>query len=96
MFDLTVQVVHIGVGEEENNLELQMVVAATLPGPEGQPSILPLGMIRTKLGRDACISTGQELLEKGEALPEQAKKSVILPDGDTVATVNRQKAASGS
>lgn len=92
MFDITLQVIHITVVGEEGNLELQLLIGMQIPGPDGQPAILPLGVVRTKLGRDISIATGKDMVEKGEELPEPPKPSnIVLPDNETVASVNQER-----
>lgn len=93
MFDITLQVIHIEVLVEEGNLELQLLIGIQMPGPNGTAGILPMGVVRAKLTRDISISTGKDLVEKGEALPEPQKPSgIVLPDTDTVVGVNRDRA----
>lgn len=92
MFDLTLQVIHIEVLTGENSLELQLLIGIQVPGPEGQPAILPMGVVRSQLGRDVAIKTGNDLVEKGEALVPVPKPSgIVVPDTSTVASVNQER-----
>jgi hypothetical protein len=89
---MTLQVIKINVMTVGDHLEIHMIVGLQIPQPNGQPGILPLGVIRVPLAREPSVEVGQELTEQGEALPEEKKDSgIVLPDDATVAKVNAVK-----
>lgn len=80
MFDIQLQVVNATLDTADNHLDLQYVVALTVPQENGTAA-LPVGIIRIPTGKQMAISLGQQLIEKGEELPDPPKKSdLVIPE----------------
>lgn len=91
MFDVTIQVggfeaVTVPPSEDDpqsGHVIMSLIVGLSLPGlPPGMT--IPVGAVRTLVGREAAIANAKELLAAAEALPE-APKSTLQDSGFVVA-----------
>lgn len=82
MFDATIQAASIEIVGGEDHVALALIMGLSIPvgqGPEGViMGLLPAGVIRVALGRDAAIEYGGNLKEAGEALPEPKPESDLV------------------
>lgn len=60
------------VNPEGAHVELQLVVGAAMPGPQGLMT-LPLGVLRINLTGETALDKGQNLIDAGKLMPTKAK-----------------------
>lgn len=86
MHDTTLQVLDIRalpVNEGDENVVLAMLTGIQTPfaGPDGQPVILPTGVYKVPMGKNAAKELIQSLSEESEKLPEPKRPSNLVVPG---------------
>jgi hypothetical protein len=93
MFDTTIQVARMEVLLENDNLQLVAVLGLVVPIQQGgqiQQALIPAGVIRIPLGREAALETAKVLQENAEKLPKPSDLVVAQPgDVDRIAKVDK-------